>query len=119
MPRIYTSQSDPIDFCIKHFPRTEALAFELYGHLGDGPDGRGNCFSYDDDHPDYYEDDMYHCEVCDCQLGDQDAYWDGSIEQAKFKMGITSGHWAIHHLDGNPNNNDLSNLRAANLDRHG
>lgn len=62
MPRIYTSQSDPIDFCAEHFPDQD-FAFDLYGNLGDGPDGRGNCFSWDDDHP-AYEPEHYFCEVC-------------------------------------------------------
>jgi hypothetical protein len=55
MPRIYTSRSDPIDLCRYCFPKTETLAFHRYGHEGDGPDGRGNCFGYDAEHPDYVE----------------------------------------------------------------
>lgn len=52
MPRIYTSQSDPLDFCLACFP-SEDEAREQYGNLGDGPDGRGNCFSYEEGaHPD-------------------------------------------------------------------
>jgi len=61
MPRIYTSASDPIDFCREHFP-TEADALKQYGNVGDGPDGRGNCFGYDAEHPEY--EDGYQCEVC-------------------------------------------------------
>lgn len=73
MPRIYTSQSDPIDFCKKCFPQTEEKAFSLYGNLGDGPDGRGNCFGYDDDHPPY-EYENYRCQTCGRLLGERDDY---------------------------------------------
>lgn len=62
MPRIYNSLSEPIDFCKKCFP-SEAEAEEDYGNLGDGPDGRGNCFGYDCEHPDYSGED-YECENC-------------------------------------------------------
>lgn len=62
MPRIRNSANDPIDFCWKCFPN-EASAEEEFGNVGDGPDGRGNCFCYDDDHPDY--DDLdYTCNGC-------------------------------------------------------
>lgn len=67
--RLYTSASDPIDFCKVHFPKTEEAAFKLYGHDGDGPDGRGNCFGYDTEHPDYcYE--GYTCHACKKPLCD-------------------------------------------------
>jgi hypothetical protein len=62
MPRLYTSSSDPIDFCIKCFPK-ENKAKALYNDCGDGPDNRGNCFDYNSDHPDYYNED-YRCEKC-------------------------------------------------------
>lgn len=61
MPRIYTSRNDPLDFCLQHFP-VEEVAEQRYGHLGDGPDGRGNCFAYDAEHP-WYEGD-YKCVIC-------------------------------------------------------
>lgn len=70
MPRIYDSASNPIDFCQTHFPKSEAIAEKKYGDVtktGDGPDERGNCFSYDDDHPDY-DDCEYRCEVCNRPL---------------------------------------------------
>jgi len=67
MPRIYTSCSDPLDFCKKHFPKTEAIAFKKYGGKEDGPDGRGDCFGYDCEHPDYSDTD-YTCVVCDRPL---------------------------------------------------
>ncbi len=67
MPRIYDSASEPVDFCKKHFPTTEEKAFAKFGNVGDGPDGRGNCFGYDDPHPDY-TDDMYKCHTCKKKL---------------------------------------------------
>lgn len=70
MPRIYSSQSDPLDFCRGHFPDYD-LAFYLYSNLGDGPDGRGNCFVYDTEHPSYYPED-YFCETCDTPLTEED-----------------------------------------------
>jgi len=70
MPRIYSSVSDPIDFCRDCFP-SEDEAEEKYGNVGDGPDGRGNCFSYDDMHPDYGGE-AYHCEDCNKILTDED-----------------------------------------------
>lgn len=68
--RIYTSQSDPVDFCRVCAPSEEA-ALEEFGNLGDGPDDRGNCFGYDEDHPPYEETD-YHCHFCDALLDEQD-----------------------------------------------
>lgn len=71
MPRIYTSISDPIDFCKKCFPKNEARAFLVYGNLGDGPDNRENCFAYDAEHPDYENED-YTCEGCGKLLTEED-----------------------------------------------
>ena len=64
MPRIYSSCSEPIDFCNDCYP-TEDEAQEEYGLdvVGEGPDGRGDCFDYDADHPDYWDTD-YTCETC-------------------------------------------------------
>jgi hypothetical protein len=74
MPRVYTSQSDPLDFCLEHFP-LEWVAEIEYSSLGDGPDGRGNCFSWNDEHPDYdYPE--YVCCVCGKKLTDEDAYFE-------------------------------------------
>lgn len=70
MPRIYTSTSDPIDFCRGHFPKTEKAALR-YANMGDGPDGRGNCFGYDAEHPDY-PDEGYKCHVCGKELTEVD-----------------------------------------------
>lgn len=73
MPRIYTSESEPLDFCLRHFPKTEAEAFKKYGKLGDAPDNRGNAFSYNEDHPEYSDTD-YTCEICHKELTDKDNY---------------------------------------------
>lgn len=70
MPRIYTSASDPIDFCKQCFP-DEDEATKKYGNVGDGPDGRGNCFEHKADHPDYAGED-YQCEDCGKQLKSRD-----------------------------------------------
>ena len=67
MPRIYDSTSNPLDFCKRCFPKTEDVAFKRYGNLGDGPDGRGNCFGYNDEHPSY-DDTDYRCEKCGKKL---------------------------------------------------
>lgn len=72
MPRIYTSESYPVDYCRKCFPRTEATAFAIHGHDGDGPDGRGNCFAYNCEHPDYEGDILYYCSQCGKNLGARD-----------------------------------------------
>lgn len=70
MPRIRTSDSDPIDFCRKCFP-VKRRAEAAYAQRGHGPDGRGNCFEYDDDHPDYTGED-YTCENCGRALTTRD-----------------------------------------------
>lgn len=70
MPRIYDSTSDPLDFCERCFP-SETYAIKKYGNLGDGPDGRGNCFAYEADHPDY-EGENYRCEKCHALLTNMD-----------------------------------------------
>lgn len=72
MPRIYTSDSDPLDFCLQCFP-TEDAAQKKFGQLGDGPDNRGNCFSYNDEHPPYEEDD-YNCHTCRKPLRKKDNF---------------------------------------------
>lgn len=61
MPRIYTSASDPMDYCYDCFPSSEEEAFDLHGHDGNGPDGRGNCFGYDAEHPSYDSCDYFCC----------------------------------------------------------
>jgi hypothetical protein len=70
MPRIYTAGSNPIDFCQRHMP-TEAAAVRRFSDDGPGPDGRGNCFGYDAEHPDYDGED-YCCHSCKRPLTDVD-----------------------------------------------
>ena len=73
MPRIYSSESNPLDFCNKCFPGEEAAEVS-YGNQGDGPDGRGNCFAYDAMHPPYDEQyPAYRCEKCNKKLTDDNA----------------------------------------------
>lgn len=72
MPRIYASNNDPIDFCKGCFPKSdrEVLPYQLEA-MGEGPDGRGDCFGYDCDHPTYeYED--YDCDKCGRRLTGRD-----------------------------------------------
>jgi hypothetical protein len=70
--RIYTSANDPLDFCKRCFP-SEATAERRYNNLGDGPDGRGNCFSYDAEHPSYDDFGDYKCATCRRTLTDSSA----------------------------------------------
>jgi len=70
MPRIYTSANDPLDFCDKHFP-SEMEALDLYSDVGEGPDGRGNCFDWGASHPDY-SGQGYKCHVCKKELTEED-----------------------------------------------
>ena len=73
MPRVYDSSSDPLDFCTAHFPH-EQVAEKRYGNVavtGKVPDGRGNCFGYDAEHPDYDGDD-YRCHTCKKTLTSDD-----------------------------------------------
>jgi hypothetical protein len=78
MPRIYQSDNDPLDFCTDHFPDETAAELE-YGdesRTGSGPDGRGNCFTYDADHPPYEDDpSMYRCTICHAPLTADDNSW--------------------------------------------
>jgi len=72
MPRIYARNNDPLDFCRAHMP-TRDVAEVLYGGaiVGDGPDGRGDYYDYDAEHPNYDWDTVY-CERCDVLLGERD-----------------------------------------------
>lgn len=73
MPRIYDSGNDPLDFCVTCFP-TEQVAEKKYGDVkttGEGPDGRGNCFGYDAEHPPYEGTD-YRCVICNEELTEAD-----------------------------------------------
>jgi hypothetical protein len=68
--RIYTSESIPVDFCGDCFPSEQEAIIE-FGNQGDGPDDRGNCFGYDEEHPDYDEMD-YKCHSCGDKLTGKD-----------------------------------------------
>lgn len=63
MPRIYNSANEALDFCKRCFPKSEPDAFIAFGGKEDGPDGRGDCFGYDCEHPDY-DGCEYDCELC-------------------------------------------------------
>jgi hypothetical protein len=74
MPTIYQSNGDPLDFCIECL-MDEDVARELYGNeevTGSGPDGRGNCFAWDAEHPEYDEHDR--CTLCGAVLTSDDDY---------------------------------------------
>ena len=70
MPRVCDSTSGPHDFCQGCMPDEEE-AREQFGDMGDGPDGRGNCFEYEPEHPDYDGED-YQCELCGVDLYGED-----------------------------------------------
>lgn len=72
MPRVRASDSGPYDFCQECFP-SEAEALEEFGDVGDGPDERGNCFAYEDDHPNYDYCD-YRCCRCRKPLTEQEDF---------------------------------------------
>jgi hypothetical protein len=76
MPRIYDSASNPWDLCQECWDiagyNDEEVAFQDFGNRGDGPDGRGNCFGWDDDHPSY-DGDKYYCCICGVRLTDLNA----------------------------------------------
>lgn len=69
MPRIYTSENDPLDFCAECFPPEDEADAEYKGK-GEGPDKR-DCYGYDCDHPPY-SDTGYTCECCEKELTDDD-----------------------------------------------
>lgn len=73
MPRIYTSASDPVDFCQRCFPQSEDEAVDSFGleQCGAGPDEWGDCFGYDAEHPDYDGED-YRCHICKRSLAERD-----------------------------------------------
>lgn len=45
-----------------------------YANKGDGPDGRGNCYAYDVEHPDYTDGEEYYCETCKHKLDERDNF---------------------------------------------
>ena len=73
MPRIYNSESEPLDFCRDcwQYLDDEETAAEEHGGRETGPDGRGDCFAFDAEHPPYSECD-YTCEDCNKLLTDKD-----------------------------------------------
>ena len=73
MPRLITSDSEPMDFCKSCYP-TELEAEEKYKFKvsEEANDGRGCCFLYEDDcHPDF-EFQGYTCDECDEELTEED-----------------------------------------------
>lgn len=72
--RIYTSTDDAIDLCRPCAAQTpESAARQRWGHLGHGPDDRGDCFAYDAYHPRYDEvGDDYTCDLCGRILTNRD-----------------------------------------------
>jgi hypothetical protein len=73
MPRIYDSSNDALDFCKGCFPKEE-VAEKKFGDVtktGEGPDGRGNCFGWDAEHPPYEATD-YRCHKCRARLTEED-----------------------------------------------
>ncbi len=76
MPRIYASNADPVDFCLTCFPSERRARFKFgLEKVGPGPDGRGDCFEYNGDHPSYGGED-YECDECGKRLteADDDAF---------------------------------------------
>lgn len=72
MPRIYDSTSNPLDFCQRCWVKDEKRAYERYsGPDKEGPDGRGDCWCYEADHPPYEYDD-YRCHKCNRTLTEKD-----------------------------------------------
>jgi hypothetical protein len=72
MPRVYDSANNPHDFCEGCFPDL-AEAHEEFGVevCGEGPDGRGDCFEHQADHPPYAGEN-YRCEHCNKRLTEED-----------------------------------------------
>lgn len=68
MPRIYGSNNDPWDYCAPCFPPEED---DRHHDDGDGPDGRGDCYSWNAEHPAYGGED-YVCTSCREPLTDED-----------------------------------------------
>jgi hypothetical protein len=60
MPRIYNSENEALDFCKRHFPKSEDVATKLYA----------DC-DYDTEHPPYGTCE-YDCEFCGKRLTDDD-----------------------------------------------
>lgn len=71
--RIYKSNNEVVDFCMDCFP-DETTAYKKFANVGEGPDDRGNCYTYDADHPPY-EYENYRCEECGDLLNHNDNSW--------------------------------------------
>jgi len=71
MPRITTKSADALDFCNAHMPSVYDAEVRFRYRGQPGPDGRGNCFEYDPEHPDYGQDE-YHCHRCGTLLNSSD-----------------------------------------------
>lgn len=73
MPRIYSSDAYPWDFCQECWPDSEEDAKFFHPFLagGTGPDGRGDCFSYNAEHPNY-DLSQYECCICHKDLTAED-----------------------------------------------
>lgn len=72
MPRLYNSANEPMDFCRVCWEDDEQWMRDEYNTEGEeGPDKRGDCWSFNCDHP-FYSDTDYRCESCDRRLSDDD-----------------------------------------------
>ena len=83
MPRIYASNSDPHDYCLRCYPDEGSVTWHRLQNMGDGPDGRGDCFDADSDHPSYREDE-YRCFACNRKLTSKDDYLPSSDPRAVY-----------------------------------
>ena len=64
MPRVYDSDSSPINYCRDCFPdEAEAEALHKFPVRPTDNDGRGCCFDWGSDHPPYDGED-YRCHKC-------------------------------------------------------
>ena len=69
--RIYTTSSSPLDYCRLCAP-ADTPGTKLAHTDGPGPDGRGDCYGYDAEHPDY-DGEFYRCHQCRRPLTQGDA----------------------------------------------
>lgn len=92
MPRLFTSKNEPMDFCRHCWPDL-ATAERHFATGEEGPDGRGDCFDYDTEHPPY-DDEIYTCCACECDLNEDD-------EEANPEDGSEKEYTFTIHLVGN------------------
>lgn len=71
MPRVCDSGNEPHDFCRHCMPNESKAAEEFDNPNTQGPDGRGNCYEYEPEHPPYRYCD-YNCERCGRKLNSKD-----------------------------------------------